>query len=157
MSSGAHEFEIVEIPSPGEGHPIAEEAAKLILQSIPEIAEPTQQQVIDTIAKEMDNAHFIAALNSEGSVIGTGGLYMKDIDGVDKAFIINMAVAPSVRRHGLGTRLMHILEEEAAKRNAEEVLGQHHEGSLEFYTELGCIPDTRPFIEGDILAKSLER
>ncbi|MEK7594608.1 MAG: GNAT family N-acetyltransferase [Patescibacteria group bacterium] len=157
MSSGAKEFEIVDVPSPGEGHIIAEEAAKLILQSIPEIAEPTREQVLDTVATEMDNAHFVAALDAEGAVVGTGGLYMKDIDGADKAFIINMAVAPSARQRGLGSRLMTVLEEEAARRDATEILGQHHEGSLIFYTGLGYAPATRPFIEGDVLAKFIEK
>ncbi|HXE10188.1 MAG TPA: GNAT family N-acetyltransferase, partial [Verrucomicrobiae bacterium] len=148
MSLAPAEISFVEIPRPGQGHTIAEEAALLLLQGIRGILVPSPEQIEKAVASELDTNPSLAAVNEEGTVVGTGGIQLYEIDDVIKGGIVNMVVTPSERGRGIGTAIMSKLETAAARAGAQEVFGQQHPGSLGFYERRGCEPAMRPFVRG---------
>ncbi|MFI5270417.1 MAG: GNAT family N-acetyltransferase [Candidatus Saccharimonadales bacterium] len=154
MTHGVEDLVIIEIPDPGQGDVLAEQAAMLMLQHIQGISEPTREQVQHTVTTDMDGHLSIAAIDSESSVVGTGGLSLYEADGL-RAAIVNMVVAPKERGSGLGKRIISWLEEEAMRLNAKELFGQPVEAYVGFYEKLGYQPARRPYMEGGIHVKTL--
>jgi N-acetylglutamate synthase-like GNAT family acetyltransferase len=155
MNRVTPEFDFVKIPDPGEGDPMAEEAATLLLQGIQRISRPTKEQIGHTVTTEIDGTIAFAALSSEGSVIGTGGLLLIEPSKIRRAAIVNMAVASSERGQGLGTSIMSRLEEEAARLNVREVFGQPEPQYLNFYEQFGYKKSKVFRIAGEVLIKPL--
>lgn len=154
MIHGLEDYTIVEIPDPGHGSIIAEQAAKLMLRGIQDVIAPTREQVAHTVVTEMNGHLSLAAINSEGSVAGTGGLLLIEARGI-RAAIVNMVVAPEERGHGLGVKIISRLEEEATRLKAIELFGYPLRTSVGFYEKLGYRQGKRPYAEGSILVKSL--
>lgn len=156
MTRVTPEIDFVRITDPGEGDPIAEAAAKLMLQGIQNIESPTHKQILDTISLEINGTLCLAAVNSDGLVLGTGGLLLER-DGRSRAEIINMAVSPQERGRGLGRKIMSELEKEATRQGAVEIFGQPESEALGFYQRLGCQREENdlPFVRGEVLVKTL--
>lgn len=155
MSGNFSSFKFVEIPRPGRGHPVAHEAATLLLQGIQGVQTPTPQEVLRTVAIELDGNFSLAVVNPEGSVMGTGGLILVEAEGFLAGAVVNMVVAPDERGRGLGHKIMSKLEEGARKAGAREIFGQPHPGSQGFYEKFGSHLEQRSYMKGDILVKTL--
>jgi ribosomal protein S18 acetylase RimI-like enzyme len=103
----------VEIPRPGHGNIIAEQAASLILQELHDRASP-DVAVLNAQLNDMDDDLTFGLVKPENTLVAVGALrFIPDTDGLLVAAIINVAVSPNERRQGLGTKIMTVLEEES--------------------------------------------
>ncbi|HWB67624.1 MAG TPA: ribosomal protein S18-alanine N-acetyltransferase [Mycobacteriales bacterium] len=66
---------------------------------------------------ERETRHYLAADDAEG-LVGYAGLCAYD---ADEAYVQTIAVAGRGQRHGIGTRLLLALLDEAARRNSRRV------------------------------------
>lgn len=148
---------VVEIPSPGRGSVIAEQAAALLLQELANNPRPDRQALETWLTEEMDSRLSFAAVKSEDTVVGTGGLtFIEDADGLLVAGIVNVVVSPRERRHGLGRRIISVLEEQSRALRAKEIFTLSTPEAVPFYEHLGYKRTTRPsYIKGAIHAKAL--
>jgi len=73
------------------------------------------------------DARYYVVLRTEGKVAGYGGLMFVS----DEAHVTNLAVSPTLRRHGLGTRLLAHLAREGARRGCGAMTLEVRMGNLE--------------------------
>jgi ribosomal-protein-alanine acetyltransferase len=86
------------------------------------------------------HSYYLVALGEGGGLDGYAGL--RAPDGSPEADIQTVAVVPSVRRQGLGRRLVDALVAEARSRGAEEVFLEvrvDNPGAQQLYTSLGFV------------------
>ena len=92
------------------------------------------------VSQLKDDSHeFLAALDSEGKVLGYVGMMTV----LDEGYIANVAVDPAYRRQGIGDRLIERLTEIAAERGLSFVTLEVRAGNrpaIALYEKHGFIP-----------------
>ncbi|HET7673550.1 MAG TPA: GNAT family N-acetyltransferase [Candidatus Saccharimonadales bacterium] len=149
------EINFVKIDNPEMGDDIAEQTARLILLGTYDTPEPTEQELRETLDLELGGKFALAAINSGGDVVGTGGLLLVEEEPDKSALILNLVVAPKERGRGLGIKIISMLEEEASRLNATETFGQPHPDYVGFYEKLGYRTGKKPHLKGDIVFKPI--
>jgi predicted GNAT family N-acyltransferase len=100
---------------------------------------------LEVDGKDRQCAHFIAL--ERGQAIGTARLRVTD-NGAAK--VERVAVRPGHQGRGVGTAIMHAVEEEAAARGFREVVLTAQVAVLPFYETLGYVAEGKVFIEAAI-------
>ena len=88
----------------------------------------------------------VVAMNSD-MVVGTGRLI---IDSPTRGIIGRMAVQEPLRRRGLGSRLLSLLEDEARFRGLKRITLHAQLYTERFYTRHGYLEEGMPFMEAGI-------
>jgi ribosomal-protein-alanine N-acetyltransferase len=84
------------------------------------------------------DARYYVVVRAEGKVAGYGGLMFV----ADEAHVTNLAVAPGVRRHGIGTRLLAHLARQGVQRSCRAMTLEVRMGNLEaqaLYRKFGFV------------------
>jgi ribosomal-protein-alanine N-acetyltransferase len=101
---------------------------------------PWSVGVFTSELSQHEGARYYVVLRSGGKVAGYGGLMFV----ADEAHVTNVAIAPSLRRQGLGTRLLAHLAREGARRGCQAMtlevrIGNHPAQSL--YKNFGFVTE----------------
>ena len=89
------------------------------------------------------DARYYAVLRADGKIAGYGGLMFV----ADEAHVTNIAIAPSLRRQGLGSRLLAHLAREGSRRHCVAMTLEVRMGNLaaqQMYRNFGFVELRRP-------------
>jgi ribosomal-protein-alanine N-acetyltransferase len=92
--------------------------------------------VFNSEISQPDGSRYYVVARAEGKVAGYGGLMFV----ADEAHVTNVAIAPALRRHGLGTLLLAHLAHEATRRGCTAMTLEVRAGNLgaqELYKKFG--------------------
>ncbi len=84
------------------------------------------------------DARYYAVLRADGKIAGYGGLMFV----ADEAHVTNIAIAPSLRRQGLGSRLLAHLAREGSRRHSVPMTLEVRMGNLaaqQMYRNFGFV------------------
>lgn len=96
----------------------------------------------EELAEEEDDLHIVG--EEEGALVACLVLTPA---GVDTVKLRQMAVEPSRRGRGFGSKLVAFAEREAAALGAERIVLHAREHAVEFYERLGYAIEGEPFVE----------
>jgi ribosomal protein S18 acetylase RimI-like enzyme len=96
---------------------------------------PPLTQTLDQITAEFATHLFLKAVAGNGEIIGSA---RARVDGAGTAHIGRLIVSPDCQGRGIGTRLMHAIEEALPDAARFELFtGSKSEGNLRLYQRLG--------------------
>lgn len=87
---------------------------------------PWSVGVFNSELSQQETSRYYIVLRAGGKVAGYGGLMFV----ADEAHVTNVAIAPSLRRQGLGTRLLAHLAREGARRGCKAMTLEVRVGNL---------------------------
>ena len=90
------------------------------------------------------NANHVVAFSADGRCVGTGRLVRVD---QRTAQIGRMAVAREVRRHGVGAKVIDLLEQMARLRGIAELVCHVQQPAIPFFRHRGYVEDGAEFLE----------
>jgi len=118
------------VPRVGDGQVAIEPMRRRHLRSVMRIERQAHPKPwsVGVFASELGQgaARYYVVLRVDGKVTGYGGLMFA----ADEAHVTNLAVAPTARRHGLGTKLLCELARESTRRRCAAVTLEVRMGNL---------------------------
>lgn len=100
-----------------------------------------------------DEALHVAVHGQAGQIVATGRLMIKG----DVAKVQRVAVAPELRRGGVGRLVMDGLESLAVSRGARQVHLSSQQSAVPFYERLGYVGQGAPYLEAGIVHLSMSK
>jgi predicted GNAT family N-acyltransferase len=98
------------------------------------LRKPWNQSYASTFDEWEKNSVHLLMIDDRGEAIAAGRL---QINSAEEGQVRSMAVKESEQGKGLGTEILHRLEEEAGTRNMKQIVLDAREGAVEFYRKNG--------------------
>jgi GNAT superfamily N-acetyltransferase len=125
---------VTEIPRPAGYPALAEEAAQLLIHELG--FHSPQDLAKEDILEQMQQGHTIAAINTEGAVVGAG-VMMIHPKHPNVFEVEELALRPDYRHKGIGSVILQSLEDIARKNNIHTVRIYSQDSAIGFYEKHG--------------------